>query len=158
MNLPIADNGLDGSIVHDERNVESNNWLAGLNEVVNIFWDVGSLTSSLQEHLNVFQESWLSILVKFILRIGSEGSDWCLGYNQSILVKENIKNLHMALTGAYFVILLREVNIFFYLKQILYLAQSFTEKSSMSELCRTSMLKPRVHGSLWTWIIVSFHV
>ena len=62
--LPVAGDGVHGSVVSLEGDVESNDTVASLDESQVVLRDASLSCSSLVEHLDLFQESWLLVLVQ----------------------------------------------------------------------------------------------
>jgi hypothetical protein len=63
-NLPVAGNSPDLSIVHPERDVESDHGLATLDVSVNVLGNVSLLGSSTQKQFYLLQESGLAIFIQ----------------------------------------------------------------------------------------------
>ena len=57
--LPVACNGLNGTVVSAKRNVESNDCVAGLDELQVLTGDVGLGSSSVEEELDLLEETGL---------------------------------------------------------------------------------------------------
>jgi hypothetical protein len=68
LNLPVAGDGVHGSVVSLERDVESNDTVASLDKSQVVFRDASLLCGSFIEHLDLLQESRLLVLVQ----LGSE--------------------------------------------------------------------------------------
>jgi hypothetical protein len=77
----IASNGVNTSIVSSERNIESDNRIASLDEVVHIFGYIGFSSGSGQELLNLIQKSSFSGVIR------AEVSVVCEFYNIEKRVK-----------------------------------------------------------------------
>ena len=63
--IPIASDSVYLSIVSSQRNVESNHGVAGLDQVQVFLWDIGLAGGSVEEELNLFQESGFLEVIKF---------------------------------------------------------------------------------------------
>ena len=72
--LPVASNDLQITVVSSQGNVESNDSLAGLDEVEPLLIDVGLGGARLEEELDLFEETWFSICIK----VGTSCFDWTL--------------------------------------------------------------------------------
>ena len=68
--LPVACNSLNGAIVSAKRNVESNDCVAGLDERQVLVGDVCLGSSSVEEELDLLEETGLLELVKFGTKVG----------------------------------------------------------------------------------------
>ena len=63
-NLPVACDSLDCAIVAAEGDVESNDGLAGLDQVKILLGDASLGGSGIVEHLDLFKETGLTVLVE----------------------------------------------------------------------------------------------
>ena len=64
LSLPVASDGLNGAIVTAKRNVESNDSIAGLDQVQVFLGDVGLGSSAVEEKLHLLEEARLLELVE----------------------------------------------------------------------------------------------
>lgn len=62
--LPVAGDGLEGSVVAAERDIESDDGLAGTDQVQVLFVDAGLTGGFVVEELDLFEEAGLAVLVK----------------------------------------------------------------------------------------------
>lgn len=79
--VPVASDGLDGAVVTTEGNVESNDSVAGLDEVQVLLRDVSLGGSAIEEELDLFEEAWLLELVELGTKV--------LGINARCLGEES---------------------------------------------------------------------
>ena len=63
-NLPVASDGLEGAVVSTEWDVESNDGLAGLDELEVLGVNAGLASSLVEEELDLLEETWLVVLVE----------------------------------------------------------------------------------------------
>jgi DNA-binding transcriptional ArsR family regulator len=62
--LPVAGDGIDGTVVTSQRNVESNDSVAGLNQVEVFLRNIGLGSSAVEEKLDLLEEAGLLELVE----------------------------------------------------------------------------------------------
>ncbi len=62
--LPVASDGLNGAVVSAEGDVESNDSVAGLDELQVLVGDAGLGSSTVEEELDLFEEARLLELVE----------------------------------------------------------------------------------------------
>lgn len=74
--LPVASDGLEGAVVSTERDVESDDGLAGLDKVKVFLGDASLGGSTVVEELDLLEETRLVVLVEFGAKsgLGSEGT------------------------------------------------------------------------------------
>ena len=63
----VARNSLDPTVVHLQRDVESNHRLAALYEFKHVARDVSLLCSSCHKQLHLVQKSWFTIFIKIFV-------------------------------------------------------------------------------------------
>ena len=68
--LPVACNSLNGTVVSAKRNVESNDSVAGLDELQVLVGDVCLGSCSVEEELDLLEETGLLELVQFGTKVG----------------------------------------------------------------------------------------
>lgn len=64
LDLPVAGDGLEATIVHAEWNVESDNGLAGLDKIEILLINASLGGSVVEMKLNLLEETWLTMGVK----------------------------------------------------------------------------------------------
>ena len=77
-NLPVAGDGLEGTVVAAEGDVETNNSLASLDEVEVLLIDASLGSGVLIEELDLLEETWLVVLIELgaeLLASGGEVSE-----------------------------------------------------------------------------------
>jgi hypothetical protein len=62
--LPVASDGLDGTVVASQGDVESNDSVASLDQVEVLLWNVSFGSSAIEEELDLLEETGLLELVE----------------------------------------------------------------------------------------------
>ena len=71
--LPVAGDGLEVTVVSAERDVESDDGLAGLDEVEVLLLDAGNLGGVIVEELDLLEETGLVVLIELGAESGLGG-------------------------------------------------------------------------------------
>jgi hypothetical protein len=79
LSLPVASNGLNGAIVTTERDVESNDSVASLDEVEILLRNISLRGCAVKEELNLFEESRFLEVVELGAEVGWVNGCCCLG-------------------------------------------------------------------------------
>ena len=93
-NLPIASNSLNGAIVTAERNIESNDSVASLDQVEIFLGNISLLGSAVEEELDLLEEAGLLELVELgteVLGVHGRGSG--LGEQSSLYSQFKVSNV-----------------------------------------------------------------
>lgn len=77
--LPVAWDGLEGSIVSTEWDVESNHSLAGLDELEVLLVDASLVSGLVVEKFDLLEETWLVVCIEFWTKLLGPGSSAELG-------------------------------------------------------------------------------
>jgi hypothetical protein len=77
--LPVASDGLDGTVIASQGDVESNDSVASLDQVEVLLWNVSFGSSAIEEELDLLEETGLLELVELgaeVLGVDSRGNTW----------------------------------------------------------------------------------
>jgi hypothetical protein len=75
--LPVASDGLDGTVIASQGDVESNDSVASLDQVEVLLWNVSFGSSAIEEELDLLEETGLLELVELgaeVLGVDSRGN------------------------------------------------------------------------------------
>ena len=93
-NLPIASNSLNGAIVTAERNIESNDSVASLDQVEIFLGNISLLGSAVEEELDLLEEAGLLELVELGTEVlGVHGGGGCLREQSSLYSQFKVSNV-----------------------------------------------------------------
>ena len=76
-NLPIAGDCFKGAVISTQRDVESHDSLAGLDEVQVLLIDTSEVSGLVVEELDLFEETGLKVLVEPGSELGEHGEGAC---------------------------------------------------------------------------------
>jgi hypothetical protein len=79
LSLPVASDGLNGAVVTTERDVESNDSVASLDEVEILLRNISLRGCAVKEELNLFEESRFLEVVELGAEVGWVNGCCCLG-------------------------------------------------------------------------------